>query len=281
MADLSLIKIWELNPVEWYDKTACPVPSELRDWLPVTHWDSEKGRVTVRAPYPVGDYDIYNALPDEDKECITCQGTGLVNGETCTTCHGTGVCADAGAITVEDSGVIHLKIDDTTLGIKADGRLFAKLKLKENSGLAQDENDAVYVNVDDKTIKIDENGQLYAVTVAPYSNKVTKLGVDPTTAIRLFTVTNPNVSRVKLHIDVDIKSTHYDTAIEMTRFSLTVGDDTKLYCWDKTVPYTMINYDTMVDIDTVPKQINMKLKPVTGDNFNDSAIMVNANIISC
>ena len=48
---------------------------------------------------------------------------------------------------------------------------------------------------------------------------------------------------------------------------------------DKTVPYTMINFDTIIE---TPSDIKFKLTPETEeDNFNDSDITVSANVISC
>ncbi len=285
MADLSLIKIWELDKSGWYDGELCSIPEELRDWLPITQYESETKRVTVRAPYPIGDYDKYMAvsqLNGEKIECSACAGTGkTATGETCAVCNGTGVpCDDIGAISIDDSGVIHLQIDTVTMGINAEGKLFARLKLKENGGLERDADDAVYVKVDDSTIKIDENGQLYAVTIPPYTKSVTLVDADPAVPITLFTV-DANVEKVKLHISLDIKSTKYDTATELTRFDLIAGGTTMTYCWDKTVPYTMINFDAIVDVSS-NKNIVMTLDPVVyGDNFDDSELTVLANVISC
>ena len=284
MADLSLIKIWELDKSGWYDGELCSIPEELRDWMPITQYESEHKRVTVRAPYPIGDYDKYRAVSQLDGakiECSACAGTGkTATGETCAVCNGTGVpCDDIGAISIDDSGVIHLQIDTVTMGINAEGKLFARLKLKENGGLDRDADDAVYVKVDDSTIKIDENGQLYAVTIPPYTKSVTKVNVDPSASIPLFTV-DDGVEKVKLHIAVDIKSRAYESANELTVFTLSAGGTSAKYCWDKTVPYTMINFDTIVDVSS-NKNIVMTLVPETGDNFNHSELTVLANVISC
>jgi hypothetical protein len=284
MADLSLIKIWELDKSGWYDGERCSIPEELRDWLPITQYESENKRVTVRAPYPIGDYDKYMAVSQLDGakiECAACAGTGkTATGKKCAVCNGTGVpCDDIGAISIDDSGVIHLQIDTVTMGINAEGKLFARLKLKENGGLERDADDAVYVKVDDSTIKIDENGQLYAVTIQPYA-EIFNEDVNPDEPITLFTV-DDGVEQVKLHIAVDITSTKYDTATELTRFDLIVGGTKMTYCWDKTVPYTMINFDAIVDVPS-NKKIVMTLDPlVYGDNFNDSKMKVLANVISC
>ena len=283
MADLSLIKIWELDKSGWYDGELCSIPEELRDWLPITQYESEHKRVTVRAPYPIGDYDKYMAVSQLNGakiECAACAGTGkTATGEKCAVCNGTGVpCDDIGAISIDDSGVIHLQIDTVTMGINAEGKLFARLKLTENGGLDRDADDAVYVKVDDSTIKIDENGQLYAVTIQPYA-AIFKDDVNPDVPITLFTV-DDGVEKVKLHISVDITSTKYDTATELTRFDLIAGGMTMTYCWDKTVPYTMINFDAIVVVPS-NKNIVMTLNPKDGDNFNDSVLTVNANVISC
>lgn len=284
MADLSLIKIWELDKSGWYDGELCSIPEELRDWLPITQYESENKRVTVRAPYPIGDYDKYMAVSQLDGakiECSACSGTGkTATGEKCAVCNGTGIpCDDIGAISVDDSGVIHLQIDTVTMGINAEGKLFARLKLKENGGLERDEDDAVYVKVDDSTIKIDENGQLYAVTIPPFSKKVTKSITNTSAPISLFTV-DDGIKKVKLHIALDIRSIAYDTANELTRFSVSVGDTTANYCWDKTVPYTMINFDDLVDVPQ-SKNIAMTITVNPEDNFSGADITVIANVISC
>jgi len=277
MADLSLIKIWELQKTKWWDEqSSCEIPEVLRDWLPITQY-TDDGRVTVRAPYPIGDFDNFNALSNDDKECSYCSGSGkTLEGATCPICHGTGVpCDSIGAISVDDHGIIRLQIDQVSLGINAEGKLFARLKIADKGGLDLNEDSEIFVKVDDKSIKVNEDGQLYAVTTEPYSAVNTIDNYD-LTEVKLFDA--PNVDKVKLHISVDIKSTAYESANELTRFTLAAGGASAKYCWDKTVPYTMINFDTIIEN---PSDITFKLTPETGDNFNGSEITVSANVISC
>ena len=49
--DIKYVTIWKLDTREGATAT------ESRDWLPVTHIDKIRGRITVKAPYPIGDYD--------------------------------------------------------------------------------------------------------------------------------------------------------------------------------------------------------------------------------
>ena len=255
MADLSLIKIWELQKTKWWDEhSSCEIPEVLRDWLPITQY-TDDGRVTVRAPYPIGDFDNFNALSNDDKECSYCSGSGkTLEGATCPICHGTGVpCDSIGAISVDDHGIIRLQI----------------------GGLDLNEDSEIFVKVDDKSIKVNEDGQLYAVTTEPYSAVNTIENYD-LTEVTLFVA--PNVAKVKLHISVDIESTAYESANELTRFTLAAGGVSTQYCWDKTVPYTMINFDTIIE---TPSDIKFKLTPEPDDNFKYAVITVSANVISC
>ena len=231
MADLSLIKIWELQKTKWWDEqSSCEIPEVLRDWLPITQY-TDDGRVTVRAPYPIGDFDNFNALSNDDKECSYCSGSGkTLEGATCPICHGTGVpCDSIGAISVDDHGIIRLQIDQVSLGINAEGKLFARLKIADKGGLDLNEDSEIFVKVDDKSIKVNEDGQLYAVTTEPYSAVNTIDNYD-WTEVKLFDA--PNVDKVKLHISVDITSMAYESANELTRFTLAAGGASVQYCWE-------------------------------------------------
>ena len=286
MADLSLIKIWELNKSSWYNGDVCAIPEELRDWLPITQYVAENKRVTVRAPYPIGDYDRYMAvsqLSGQKIECAACSGTGKTrSGSICPVCNGTGVpCGEIGAITVDDSGVINLRFDQVSMGIDADGKLYARIKFGDDGGIGRNENDEIVVKVDDQTIKIDEHGQLYSVRSQLYADRMSAEEYDPSEPLTLFTIDDSKIAKVTLHVSVDIRSTAFETATDMTMFTLNVAGKTAKYCWDKTVPYTMLNFDAMIDTVVQPMPLVLSLIPENGDDFDDSDITVTANVMSC
>ena len=249
MAELDLIKIWNLKKSDKYSEDTRDIPEQQRDWLPVTQQIVDNKRETVRVPYPIGDYDRYVAaskLNGENIDCALCAGTGVLqSGETCPMCKGTGIPSGSiGAISVDAAGVINLQLDPTTMGVNSEGKLFAAKSLL-------------------------------------YSDSMSENNYNPALPLPLFVVSDEKVKKVKLHISLDIRSTQFESATEVTRFSLNIHRKSALYCWDKTVPYTMLNFDEVIELASYPTPLIMTLTPVAGDNFNHSEFTVSANVVSC
>lgn len=258
-AELLLTKIYEISVKEGTSEDA------ERDWLPVTSLGVNDRRVTVRLPYPMGDFDK-NYVQDENgyhldcppgSECDNCGGTGSVDGAVCPVCHGTGSTGvEAGAITVSPDGIVSLRIEDASLGITADGKLFARSKIVDKGGLAVNENDQIYVSVDDETIAVNDDGQLYVKEKPKFLRTRRESGQTVSAGqliVQVPSVETPdNVSKVKVHIALDLIPKNYGLdSTSMSLFTIKVGsDESDVYTWDHTVPYTIINYTTVVDIPT-------------------------------
>ena len=270
-AELLLTKIFELNPK---DSLSENVKYDVNlDWLPVTSLGVNNRRVTVRLPYPRGDFDINYVHEDDgtvhaNSECEICNGTGVVNGEQCPVCDGTGS-VGAGAITIED-GVVSLRIDDASLGYTADGKLYARSKVAEKCGLAVNSDDQIYISLDDDTLGINEDGQLYVKPTKTYicTKRITSQTVPPgALEIPIISGTVPDdVDHVKVHIGLDLIPRDYLKSNKMSLFVIEVGGvDSDVYTWDQTIPYTIINYTTLVDTTTL-KDLSIKLKIHAPDN---------------
>ena len=265
---------------------------ESRDWLPVTSAEIDGGRVTVRVPYPMGDFDKnYDAVDGNVSHkdiCTLCNGVGRVNGETCPVCDGTGFGGDRGAVTVDENGVISLRIDDATLGISTDGKVYVRdhLSVKEGGGIGKDEDNGIFVKVDEDTIKIGEDGFLYAdINTLPLEiieNGMVEL--DGTRSTELEKIFTYDANVIRMHIDLDFVSVGYASAVAYTRFRLVVTDGSSVlytsapYLWDQTAPYTMFNVDAM--LETMPEtDLHVVLAAEDGDTFPAFADESGANRI--
>ncbi len=290
MAELSLIKIWELPKTSWYDGLTCAIPEELRDWLPSTQYDQTSGRITVRSPYPIGDYDNYMALSNEDKTCSHCSGTGVnPDGTKCAVCNGTGIPCESIGATMDDAGVIHLQIDRATLGIDQDGRLYARFKLADKGGLDLNGDDQVYVKVDDKTIKIGSDGSLYAVTVRPFSTDTS--GPVRNGSALICKIDEETVKKVQVHVAISFNNAlHYMDAHELTRFAVNItalssGSTRQVSiphnCWDQTSPYSTLHFDAFIDVANYPTNIMLTMTTEESDTFGAADITFVAHVVSC
>lgn len=268
--ELLLTKIFEITPKEGLDE------DKYRDWLPVTSLGVNDRRVTVRLPYPRGDFDK-NYVKDDDgnyhldcpagSECDKCNGTGKVNGAECPVCHGVGSTkVEAGAITVAEDGTISLRIEDASIGITSDGRLYARSKIVENGGLAVDDNDKIYVTVDDTTLGINDDGQLYVKETPRYAPPTQRLsGNIGTSGTAIITITEPfvvpdNVNKVQVYVALDLIPSDYQSSVSMSLFTIDVGGvKSDVYTWDQTIPYTIINYTATVDTTTKKTLANIEL----------------------
>ena len=343
--ELEYVAIWNLPTRE--GATA----SESRDWLPVTHIDKRLGRITVKAPYPIGDYDV---VTTESKECETCEGLGYLQKVACPTCNdthymecpvchgmktagcdtqelcaycggagkvpcetcysgakefwvptnhctsddcvpcpdckGTGYAGGGGVISVTPEGVITLRYDSVTLGITDDGRLFARLKVKSDGGIGITEDNELFVKVDESTIRL-VNGQLTAVYKPAAMNKSGEVNIVEQQHQRIDTslvVTDESVKRVHAFLTLDLHSLSYEMAASMYNItvSLVAGRDDavnvqfKPVTWDLTVPYTMLNFDTI--IDNIPYGYEFYVQLDCDENMPDgNKINWSLNVVSC
>ena len=348
MADLDSLKyvtIWKLPTREGATAT------ESRDWLPVTHIDKIRGRITVKAPYPIGDYDV---VTTESKECETCEGLGYLQKEACPKCNdthymecpvchgrktvgcdtqelcaycggsgvvpcetcysgakefwvptnhctgndcipcpdcnGTGYAGGSGVISVTPEGIITLRYDSVTLGITDDGKLFARLKVKSDGGIGITEDDELFVKVDESTIRL-VNGQLTAVykpTTMKVSGEADTVEQQRQRIDTALVVTDESVKRVHAFLTLDLHSLSYETAASMYNItvSLVAGRDGavnvpfKPITWDLTVPYTMLNFDTI--IDNIPYGYEFYVQLDCDENMPDgNKINWSMNVVSC
>jgi len=252
---------------------------ETRDWLPVTSAEVDGERITVRVPYPMGDfdknYDEIDGTAVHKDICTICNGVGVVNGEQCPVCEGTGFGGERGAVTVNENGVISLRIDDATLGVTVDGKLYARdqVHAKDGGGIGEDDT-GIFVKVDEDTIKIGEDGFLYAdINTLPL--EIIANGTDVmggTDSISLGNIFDYGANVVHMHFDLDLVSAGYASAVSYTRFSIVVNDgETELYrsapfLWDQTAPYSMLNLDAIVQ--AAPEaELSVSLVAVNGDTF--------------
>ena len=358
--EIIFTKIMSLKP------TVGTVDDKARAWLPVTCIDEDNpdGRVTLRAPYPIGDGDVDGTVcpyceglghvtkheclectngykteqcsacngtgwkdaecDEEEREqcevcngtcsvqvkCQQCDGTGIVteisydpSDAECEHCHGTGILGGAvGAITVDADGIITLRYDDVSLGIDDHGRIFGRLKVKdEKSGLdieRIDGKDNVFVKVDTKSIRINDDGCLEVVDyVKPYAEQFSNSVVFTQdisysgTPISLsdgdkeIVVDDEAVKKIHVHLSVGIRYDRYWSATSMTRLQMNVGGKlSEIFCWDQTIPYTIVNFDTFIDVSnerTVPVWLKFK-EGATDDSIPEGATFSwTANVTSC
>ena len=346
--ELKYVTIWKLKTREGATET------ESRDWLPVTHIDKIHGRITVKAPYPIGDYDV---VTTESKACETCEGLGYLQKVECPTCHdthlmecpvchgrqtagcdtqelcaycggsgkvpcetcysgakefwvpadhctgdgcipcpdcnGTGYAGGGGVISVTPEGVITLRYDSVTLGITDDGKLFARLKIKTNGGLDINDDNEIFVKVDETTIRINDNGELESV-YKPFS--ASAAGQHDVTSghegTQSFTtgvvITDETINRVHAFLTLDIYYPDYETAHELTNLivSMQIGDgafeQVGTATWDLTVPYTMLNFDKVMERFVHDSPIVIKLEGEHGDHiYHNTSIKWTLNVVSC
>lgn len=258
LPELTLTKIWNLKPM------AGTVDTEERPWLPVTKLDVNGKRITVRAPYPMGDYDDAVANP---RQCETCYGSGKDGlGNDCPDCDGTGYDGGYGVITVSENGIVTLRYDMATLGITDDGKLFAKLKVDENGGLVNDEN-GIRVKVDNDTLYVDNEGILRVRRVKSYFYAGTAVGQEypanqkTEIGIKFDGVQFPDtVQKVRIHLDLDmsLRNSGFLSADDMTLFKIstvspnnTRVNESFVQKWDKTAPHTAVAYNAVMDVSAL------------------------------
>lgn len=183
--EISFIKILSLKPIAGARDNENG--RNLRAWLPVTYIDqSNNKRVTVRAPYPIGDADTYPVeCPDcagtgrvESVMCNACEGTGTVT-EPCCKCHGTGhlngdceveypcpYCSGTGS-TTHTCSVCHGD-KEVNIATDDDSAPFCPTcggsgKLSDSHGaLRLDANGVMHLQYDNATLGIDETGHIFA-----------------------------------------------------------------------------------------------------------------------
>jgi hypothetical protein len=233
-----------------------------------------------------GDCDLQEICPtchgekEITEKCPHCDGTGTVlepsmdeSDLECNMCHGTGVIGANGAITVDREGIISLRYDEVNLGIDDNGRIFARLKAKdENGGLGVERIDGfdnLYVKVDTTSIRINDNGYLEVVDyVKPYAEsfsggKYFDVEVPYQSApynLGVLNIGDSAVHTVHAHLSVGIRNDEYMSAISLTRLKLKIGDKlSEVYCWDQTLPYTILNFDALLDLDSIGREVPVAL----------------------
>ena len=238
-----------------------------------------------------------------DAKCTTCGGSGTMvvpadEGHECQHCHGTGKIGGNGAITVTPDGVVTLNYDDGCLGVDDKGKIFVRLTPKYHGGLDVDKvgrHDELYVKVDEKSIRINEDGFLEIVDfVKPYAHKVTKTytfaSAHDTTVpllIDTFSIDDDAVEKVHVHLTIGISNVEYASASSLTRMQLQIGNETSpTISWDQTLPYTLLNFDAIVDVSVSHTVSWFVLLPYASDADPDSipanTVMTwTANVTSC
>ena len=238
-----------------------------------------------------------------DADCPTCGGSGTMvvpadEGHECELCHGTGKIGGNGAITVTPDGIVTLNYDDSCLGVDEKGKIFVRLTPKYHGGLDVDKvgrHDELYVKVDEKSIRINEDGFLEIVDfVKPYAHKVTKTytfasaheTTDPL-LIDTFSIDDDAVEKVHVHLTIGISNVEYASASSLTRMQLKIGNElSPTISWDQTLPYTLLNFDAIVDVSVSHTVSWFVLLPYAStadaDSIPANTVMTwTANVTSC
>lgn len=355
-AELDFIKIWALKAI-----AGSVADDESRPWMPVTYIDpTSNNRVTVRAPYPMGDGDeteVHTCPTCEGdghvsiyicktcggsgqtlQDCPECNGTGFIDGDCtkgecpncagsghlkldclqchgsgkiiepsgesgtpCPTCGGTGAISGAGPIHVTPNGIIQFRYDELTLGIDESGKVYARLKARKNGGLdtITGEYNELYVKVDQKSIQVNpDTGCLEVIDyVKPYAEQFSNSVVftqeieyssNPISLSdggKEIIVNDEAVKKIHVHLSVGIRNDNYWSATSMTRLQMNVGGKlSEIFCWDQTIPYTIVNFDTFIDVSnerTVPVWLKFKEGAIDDSIPKDATFSWTANVTSC
>ena len=93
------------------------------------------------------------------------------------------------------------------------------------------------------------------------------------------------VKKIHVHLSVGIRNDSYLMATSLTSLQMNVGGKlSEIFCWDQTIPYTIVNFDTFIDVSnerTVPVWLKFK-EGATDDSIPEGATFSwTANVTSC